>query len=220
MKRKHKNRKLHLIGWTFLCLVAGYAAATLVGPVTAPNAQTTSILPNAPGSFSGLVKKAKPSVVNISTIKIVKSGRGPMHFGGPSGPDDPFKDFFDRFFRDQLPRDFKQRSLGSGFIIDKEGYILTNNHVVEKADEISVKLSDDTEVPAEIIGRDPKTDLALIRIKTDRPLSPLPLGDSDKLEVGDWVLAIGNPYSLGNTVTSGIVSAKYRRIHAGPYDNF
>jgi len=138
----------------------------------------------------------------------------------PFGPNDPFRDFFDRFFKDQMPRDFKQQSLGTGFVIDKEGYIITNNHVVEKADEIKVKLADEREFSAKIIGRDAKTDLALIKIDPDRALVPLPLGDSDKLEVGEWVVAIGNPFGLGNTVTAGIVSAKYRQIGAGSYDNF
>lgn len=170
-----------------------------------------------PESFVGLAKKASPSVVNISTVKIVK-GRGQMPM--PFGPNDPFRDFFDRFFKNQMPRDFKQQSLGSGFVIDKEGFILTNNHVVEKSDEIRVRLSDEREFAAKIIGRDPKTDLALIKIETDQSLVPLPLGNSDSLEVGEWVVAIGNPFGLGNTVTAGIVSAKYRQIGAGAYDNF
>ena len=172
-----------------------------------------------PDSFSELVKKASPSVVNINTVKVIR-GRGQMPL--PFGPNDPFKDFFDRFFRDQMPKDYKQQSLGSGFIIDKEGYILTNNHVVEKSDEIKVRLADDREFPAKIVGRDPKTDLALIKLDTDQALdlTPLPLGDSDALEVGDWVIAIGNPFGLGHTVTAGIVSAKYRHIGAGAYDSF
>ncbi len=205
------------------CLIAGFVAATLLNPITAKEAQTSALPSTAPESFSKLVKKARPSVVNISTVKVIK-GRGlaPMPFRGgrPFGPDDPFKDFFDRFFRDQIPKEHRQKSLGSGFIIDKDGFILTNNHVVENTDEIIVKLADEKEFPAKIIGRDPKTDLALIRIETDRPLKPLPLGDSDKLEVGDWVIAIGNPFGLGDTVTAGIVSAKYRHIGAGSYDNF
>jgi serine protease Do len=130
------------------------------------------------------------------------------------------KDFFDRFFRDQMPRDFKQQSLGTGFIIDKEGYILTNNHVVEKTDEIKVTLADKKAYVAKIVGRDQKTDLALIKIDPDEAVAALPLGDSDRLEVGEWVVAIGNPFGLGHTVTAGIVSAKYRRIGAGSYDNF
>jgi serine protease Do len=138
----------------------------------------------------------------------------------PFGPNDPFRDFFERFFRDQIPKDFRQQSLGTGVIIDKEGFILTNNHVVEMADEIKVKLADEKEFLAKIIGRDQKTDLALIKIESDKPLSPLPLGDSDKLDVGEWVVAIGNPFGLGNTVTAGIVSAKYRQIGQSSYDNY
>jgi serine protease Do len=176
---------------------------------------------DVPQSFSQLAKESSPSVVNISTVKVIKGrSRGVHPFGSPFGPNDPFKDFFDRFFGDQVPRDFRQRSLGTGFVIDKEGHILTNNHVVEGTDEIKVRLSDEKEYDAKIIARDPKTDLALIQITADVPLKPLPLGDSDKLEVGDWVLAIGNPFGLGNTVTAGIVSAKYRQIGAGSYDNF
>jgi len=138
----------------------------------------------------------------------------------PFGPNDPFRDFFERFFRDQMPKDFRQQSLGTGVIIDKEGFILTNNHVVEMADEIKVKFADEKEFLAKIIGRDQKTDLALIKIEPDKALSPLPLGDSDKLEVGEWVVAIGNPFGLGNTVTAGIVSAKYRQIGQSSYDNY
>lgn len=215
-KENHRSKK-YIIVWTLFCLIGGFTAATLLDPVSAPEAQTSLVLPGAPGSFSGLVKKASQSVVNISTVKVIKGrGQTPFYFG----PNDPFKDFFDRFFRDQIPKEYRQKSLGTGFIIDKDGYILTNNHVVEKTDEIKVMLADKKEFTAKIISRDPKTDLALIRIEADRPLKPLPLGDSDKLEVGDWVVAIGNPFGLGNTVTAGIVSAKYRQIGAGSYENF
>jgi len=170
-----------------------------------------------PGSFAELSSKASPAVVNISAVKIVKSHGGmPMPFGA----DDPFKDFFEFFYRDRQPRDFKQQSLGSGFIIDKQGFILTNNHVVESTDEIKVKLADGREFKAEIVGRDPKTDLALIRIEPESDLPTLSLGDSETAQVGDWVIAIGNPFGLGHTVTAGIVSAKYRQIGAGSYDNF
>jgi len=218
MNNKNKTlRKTSIVVWTLCFFIFGFAAATMLDPVSESMAQTSTLLPAAPGSFSQLAKKASPSVVNISTVKVLKGmGRAPI----PFGPNDPFKDFFERYFRDRMPRDFKQRSLGTGFIIDTDGYILTNNHVVEKADEIKVKLSDEREFTAEIIGRDPKTDLALIRIEGARKLTPLPLGDSEKLEVGDWVVAIGNPFGLGNTVTAGIVSAKYRQIGAGSYDNF
>jgi serine protease Do len=220
MKDKKKRWiKRSFVFWTFCWLSAVFALSTLVGPGSAPQAQAGSVPQAVPGSFSQLVKDASPSVVNISTVKVIKDrGRGPAPL--PFGPNDPLRDFFDRFFRDQIPKDFRQRSLGSGFIIDKDGFILTNNHVVEKTDEIKVRLADDREFTAKIVGRDPKTDLALIRIQPDRPLTPLTLGDSDKLEVGDWVVAIGNPFSLGHTVTSGIVSAKYRQIGAGSYENF
>ncbi|MBW1722808.1 MAG: DegQ family serine endoprotease [Deltaproteobacteria bacterium] len=174
------------------------------------------MMPAAPGSFSKLVKQASPSVVFISTVKTIKRQPFPL----PFGPNDPFRDFFDRFFGDRLPREFKQQALGTGFIIDRDGFILTNNHVVEQTDEIKVKLDNGSEYKARIVGRDPKTDLALIKIKTRDPLTPLPLGDSDKVEVGDWVVAIGNPFGLGHTVTAGIVSAKYRHLGAGAYDNF
>jgi len=221
MKRKITLRRRYILGWTFLCLIAGFVGAAVLDPVSAPQAQTSSVLPAAPSSFSDLAKKASPSVVNVSTVKVVKGReRMPLPFGGPFGQEDPFRDFFERFFRDQIPKDYRQQSLGTGFIIDKEGFILTNNHVVEQTDEIKVKLSDDREFVAEVVGRDSKTDLALIRIKPEGELVPLPLGDSDDLEIGDWVVAIGNPFGLGHTVTAGIVSAKYRQIGAGAYDNF
>ncbi|MBW1850194.1 MAG: DegQ family serine endoprotease [Deltaproteobacteria bacterium] len=218
---KNSRKRTVLIGGTLFCLISGFIAATLLWPISAPYAKITPALLTAPSSFSQLVHKAKPSVVYVSAVKTVK-GRTRFHhpFGGKSDPSDPFKEFFDRFFGDQAPRDFKQKSLGSGFIIDREGFILTNNHVVEKTDEIRVTLANEKKYSAEIIGRDPKTDLALIRIKADEPLVPLSMGDSDKLDVGDWVVAIGNPYGLGNTVTAGIVSFKSRYIGAGPYDDF
>jgi len=169
------------------------------------------------GSFSNLVKIANPSVVNISTVKIIKEEREGQT---PFGPNDPMRDFFEHYYGGQIPKKHKQTSLGTGFIIDKKGFILTNNHVVEQTDEIKVRTADGKEFAAKIVGRDPMTDLALIRIKSDTPFIPLILGDSNRLEVGDWVVAIGNPFGLGNTVTAGIVSAKYRQIGAGAYDNF
>ena len=171
-------------------------------------------------SLTGLVKELKPTVVNISTTKVVRS---PMDdfFRGRELPDFFGDDFFRRFFGDRnQQREFKQRSLGSGFIIDKEGYIITNNHVVEQANEIKVKLSNAKEYDAKVVGTDPKTDLALIKIKIAGELPVARLGDSDKLEVGEWVVAIGNPFGLEQTVTTGIISAKGRVIGAGPYDDF
>ncbi len=170
-------------------------------------------------SFASLVEKASPAVVNIRTVRTVKGG-GPVFdfFMGPF-KDHPFKDFFDDFLGHGQPREFKQRSLGSGFIIDREGHIITNNHVIDKADEVIVQLASGNEYKAKIVGRDPKTDIALIKIKASKDLPVLPLGDSDKLKVGDWVIAIGNPFGLDHTVTAGIISAKGRAL-GGPYDNF
>jgi serine protease Do len=166
-------------------------------------------------------------VVNIRTVKTVKSGgRVFQHFQGPFGKEspfgnrNPFEDFFGPFFKDNPPHDFKQRSLGSGFIVDKEGFIVTNNHVIQDADQIKVKLVDEREFDATIVGRDPKTDLALIKIEGPADLVPLDMGDSDKIEIGSWVVAIGSPFGLEQTVTAGIVSAKGRTIGSGPYDDF
>jgi serine protease Do len=218
MKMEKKARKWMFILLTLTALSAGAGLVTWFAPERAPVAQAMAAS-SVPGSFAELAKKASPSVVNISTVKVVKGqGVGPMPM--PFGQGDPFRDFFERFFRDQLPKDYRQQSLGTGFVIDKEGHILTNNHVVEMADAIKVKCSDGKEYEAKTIGRDPKTDLALIKIESDESLKPLPLGDSEKLEVGDWVVAIGNPFGLGNTVTAGIVSAKYRQIGSGSYDNY
>ncbi len=174
-----------------------------------------------PQSFTELVEKVKPAVVNISTTSTVRVPGHPFrHFFGPK-EENPFGDFFKRFFGDIPDRQFKQQSLGSGFIVDKNGYIMTNNHVVENADEIKVKLSEGKEYKAKVIGRDSKTDLALIKISSlFGDLPTLPLGDSEKVKVGEWVLAIGNPFGLEETVTKGIISATGRVIGSGPYDNF
>ncbi len=191
-------------------------------PEVAQNVRNVAAFSNGLPSFAGLVNQAKPSIVNISTTAVIKGpgGQGPF-----VGPNNPFKDFFgddflDKFFGNGPRREYKQRSLGSGFIIDKDGYILTNNHVVEKASTIKVKLSDEKEYDAKIIGRDPKTDIALIKIDVRQSLPVAVLGDSNALQVGDWVVAIGNPFGLEHTVTAGIVSAKGRIIGAGPYDEF
>jgi len=172
-------------------------------------------------SLASIISQVAPAVVNISAVKVVR-GPGPVfkYFFGPFEEGDPFKEFFERFFGDIPGREFRQKSLGSGFIISKDGYILTNNHVVEKATEIRVRLLDKEEFEAKVIGKDPKTDIALIKIKANHNLSTVTLGNSDTLRVGDWVIAIGNPFGLGHTVTAGIISAKERIIGAGPYDNF
>jgi serine protease Do len=175
-----------------------------------------------PESFSALAETVSPAVVNISTVKTIKGGGSVFrHFyQSPWGDQDPFKDFFEKFFGDEQQREFKQRSLGSGFIIDKDGYIVTNNHVIADADEIKVKVNSGKEYDAKIIGRDPSTDIALIKIKAGSNYSVVTLGDSDSVKVGEWVVAIGSPFGLEHTVTAGIVSAKGRVIGSGPYDDF
>ncbi len=177
---------------------------------------------STPGNFSKLAEKAGPAVVNIRTVKTIhREGPGLRQFQrGPRGRENPFDDFFERFFGENMPRDFKQPSLGSGFIIDKEGYVVTNNHVIEDADQIKVKLDDDNEFDAEVVGRDPNTDLALLKIESKKDLPVITMGDSDALKIGQWVVAIGSPFGLERTVTAGIVSAKGRVIGSGPYDDF
>jgi len=179
----------------------------------APTAETVRMLPV---DIPSLVREYSPAVVNISTTQVVRYNRPRMR--SPFGRD-PFEDFFNNFFGN-MPREQKRRSLGSGFIVSEDGYILTNNHVVEKADEVTVTLLDKEEYKAEVVGTDPKTDIALIKIKPEKKLRHVRLGDSDSLEIGEWVVAIGNPFGLGHTVTAGIVSAKGRVIGSGPYDDF
>lgn len=175
-----------------------------------------------PDNFSDLAEMATPAVVNIRTVKIIKGGgRVFRHFwGNPFGKDDPMGDFFNKFFNNDQQKEFKQRSLGSGFIINREGYIVTNNHVIEDADKVKVILNDGKEFDAQVLGRDVETDIAVIKIKAGHNLPVIELGDSEALRVGQWVVAIGNPFGLEHTVTAGIVSAKGRTIGSGPYDDF
>ncbi len=176
--------------------------------------------------FSDLARKAGSAVVNVSTVRTVEGGQRMERFFNqiPPGQDNPFKDFFDqfeRFFGDQQRQPRQQSSLGSGFIISSDGFVVTNNHVIEGADEILVNLRGDEEsFEAELVGRDPETDLALLKIEVDRDLPTLSFGDSEKMDIGNWVLAIGNPFGLDHTVTAGIISAKGRVIGSGPYDDF
>ena len=165
--------------------------------------------------FVKLAKKLKPAVVNISTSKTIAPQKRQHRAGN-----DPFQEYFDRFFDTPLQHPFKQKNLGSGFIISDDGYLITNNHVVNGADEIKVKLSDGREFKGELKGKDEKLDLALVKIEAKGHLPVAPLGDSDKIEVGEWVMAIGNPFGLTQTVTAGIVSAQGRVIGSGPYDDY
>ena len=235
---KNSNRKTFfmflmafLVAFFIVSLVGVLRSSfTTTGAPEIPVAQAVPAAPDpvvkTPLSFSELTERVKPAVVNISTSKTFKGrsfgtpfGRSP--FGGSPFGGSPFgDDFFDRFFGDMPRREFKQRSLGSGFIISNDGYIFTNNHVVEQADKILVKISDGKEYEAKVIGTDANTDIALIKIKPSNSLPVAEIGDSEKVKVGEWVIAIGNPFGLDATVTAGIVSAKGRVIGAGPYDNF
>ncbi|MCY4262563.1 MAG: DegQ family serine endoprotease [Candidatus Dadabacteria bacterium] len=167
-------------------------------------------------SLAGLVEEQKHSVVNISTTSVVKQGPMFPNFG----EGDVFEEFFKRFFPNDREREFRRKGLGSGFIVSKDGYIVTNNHVISKAEDVQVVLYDGSRYTAEIVGQDPKTDLAVLRIKPEKELIPVVFGNSDKLRIGDWVMAIGNPFGLGYTVTVGIVSAKGRSLGLGAYDDF
>jgi len=182
----------------------------------------------APPSFADTIEKLLPSVVNISTTQVIKRPeRGDQGGQGMEiprfPPGSPFEEFFREFFdRQQRQQNTPRRatSLGSGFIIDPSGLIVTNNHVIAEADEVTVILQDDSHLPAKVIGKDTKTDLALLKVESSKPLAAVRWGDSDKSRVGDWVLAIGNPFGLGGSVTAGIVSARKRDIGGGPYDDF
>lgn len=174
----------------------------------------------APDSFADLASRLTPAVVNVATSQTVKSPEmNDMPQFPPGSPfEDLFKDFFDR--QGDLGQPRKVSSLGSGFVIDPSGIIVTNNHVIGKADEITVNFSDGTQLPAKVLGRDLKTDLAVLQVETKKPLPFVKFGASSKMRVGDWVLAIGNPFGLGGSVSAGIISAQNRNINSGPYDSF
>jgi serine protease Do len=199
-----------------VCL--GAASAFLSAPAFA----------RGPEGIADVAEKVIDSVVNISTSQTVEAkneGRGAVP---QLPPGSPFEEFFDDFFKNRRGKGggggelqpHKTNSLGSGFIVDASGIVVTNNHVIADSDEINVIMNDGTKIKAEIVGVDKKTDLAVLRFKPTRPLTAVKFGDSDKLRLGDWVIAIGNPFSLGGTVTAGIVSAKNRDISSGPYDSY
>ncbi len=196
--------------------VAVLFAAAIAWPVmTAPAAA------RGPDGIADVAEAVIDAVVNISTKQTVDMSNNAVP---QLPPGSPFEEFFDEFFKNrrgqggQTPR--RVNSLGSGFIIDPAGFVVTNNHVIADADEVSVILNDGTTLKAEIVGRDTKTDLALLKVTPTKPLKAVKFGDSDKLRLGEWVIAIGNPFSLGGTVTAGIVSARNRDINSGPYDNY
>src|SRR6201995_4174443 len=200
---------------------AAVALATALVVLPAPMAAA-----RGPENVADVAEQVIDAVVNISTSQKVDARMGNMP---DLPPGSPMEEFFEEFFKnrrgqggqgdaDRAPR--RGNSLGSGFIIDTSGLVVTNNHVIADADEINVILNDGSKLPAQLVGKDSKSYLALLRVKTDRTLKAVKFGDSDKLRLGEWVVAIGNPFSLGGTVTAGIVSARNRDINSGPYDNY
>jgi len=208
------------VGGAVLLLVGAYlfftlSGADLIGRPAAPPPSQPAVMAvpatGRPDSFADIADAVKPAVVNIATLQATRPGPGGI---------DPFQAFLERYFGQSLPPEEPRQSLGSGVIVDPEGFVLTNNHVVENAQMIMVRVSEDEEYEARVVGKDPPTDLALLKVNARRRLPAARLGDSDALRVGDWVLAIGSPFGLEQTVTAGIVSAKGRVIGAGPYDDF
>jgi len=200
-----------------LALALG-GAASLAPPVAPAHAR------GAPDSFADLAATVSGAVVNISATQTVEAKRG-----GGAGPQfqpgTPFDDLFEEFFKRRgqgggEPRQRRSNSLGSGFVIDASGIVITNNHVIADANEVFVIFTDGQKLKAEVLGKDAKVDVAVLRVKPDKPLTAVKFADSDKARVGDWVLAVGNPFGLGGSVTAGIVSARNRNIDSGPYDNY
>lgn len=216
-----------------LVLAAALAAPLAALPTAVPLAQQIAPQvppPGAPASFAPLAQRLLPAVVNVQT-----TSSGPARAGRPDAPEvpqappgSPFEEFFREFLERNRPQgpggrpqpQRRAQSLGSGFIIDSSGIIVTNNHVIEGADEINVVMHDNTTLRAELVGTDPRTDIAVLRVRSERPLPSVSFGDSDSAQVGDWVVAIGNPFGLGGSVTAGIVSARGRDIRQGLYDDF
>ena len=241
------NAGLRLLGrvrqfmWRAAPLFAVALCATSIGASVwaASSAPAISGRP-APASFADLADTLSASVVNVSTTQTLRrpqadatpaprrqapqgqgrQGQTPQGQAPQGDPDQGMEDFFRDFLERGQNAPRRVSSLGSGFIVDPSGIIVTNNHVIEDADEVSVTLNDGTTLPATILGRDTQTDIALLQVKPRAPLTAVHLGDSDKARVGDWVIAIGNPFGLGGSVTAGIISARNRDINAGPYDDF
>ena len=188
----------------------------LISIIFTLNLSTNSISQNTPGSFADLAEKLMPSVVNISTTQTVVTRSNPFpNFQFPPGS--PFEDMFKEF---GTPQERKTAALGSGFIIDKKGIVVTNNHVIQGAEDIIVRVNGDQEFKAKVLGADPLMDIAVLQLETDQKFTPVAFGDSDKARIGDWVIAIGNPFGLGGTVTSGIISARNRSIGLSRYEDF
>jgi len=218
-----------LVALVIAAAVAGYLAhgrLSRPAPVDAAATKTTPAANAAESlqlSFVGVAQHVRPAVVHLGTIERAKARRGPS--APPGSSDDPFfKDFFNQFFGSEGPgprSEFRRPGLGSGVIIDKRGLVLTNFHVVKGADEITIRLSDKREYRGQLLGTDPKTDLALVRFQPDHALTVAAMGNSDALQVGEWAVAIGNPFGLDQTVTVGVISATGRsEVGIATYENF
>lgn len=225
MSQEYRSNRPWRSGMAAIVLGFGVAGANVAAAQNIPPVQMAQAV-QAPISFADLVERVKPAVVNISSTQ--KAARGPMGPGGRRLPIPPgYEEFFKRFFGDEapqgerpLPPPGEAHALGSGFIVDAAGWVVTNAHVIGEADEIQVVLQDGTQLKATLKGKDEKTDIALLKIEPEKPLPFVLFGSSSKTRVGDWVVAVGNPFGLGGTVTAGIVSAHGRNINAGPYDDF
>ena len=210
--------------FSVLCILfLGAAGSALPVPCVSP------AFAKGPESLADLADSVSDAVVNISATQTMdekQAGNVPQ-----LEPGTPFDDLFEEFFRrhqqqggngrpEQKPRERRSNSLGSGFVIDPSGIVITNNHVIADANEVTVIFTDGQKLKAQVVGKDEKVDVAVLRVKPDKPLKAVKFGDSEKMRVGDWVVAVGNPFGLGGTVTAGIISARHRNINSGPYDNY
>lgn len=214
------NQRRTLIALSVALALAAGGVVVAQSQTPAVNAPTASVLQPVMPSFADVAERVSPAVVNVTVVS--ERPEGVVMRGHPGIPEDgPMGDLFKRFF-DQpgmsTPR--KMQGAGSGFVIDPEGHVVTNNHVIDGAEEVDVTLNDGTKLKARVLGRDDKSDLALLKVDAGRPLPYVDLGDSAHTRVGDWVLAVGNPFGLGGSVNAGIVSARGRDINAGPYDDY
>ena len=212
--------------WKAPLIAAAMILAAGFAPSTFSNVTGNAAQAEGPASVADLADRLIGAVVNISTSQNVKGVDSPRRSLPQAPQGSPFQDFFDEFFKQQERgqgqnrRSRKVQSLGSGFVIDPSGIVITNNHVIAEADEITIEFTDGSELIAEVIGTDPKTDIAVLRVNPEEPLQAVAFGESSKARVGDWVMAIGNPFGQGSSVTLGIVSAINRDIRSGPYDSF
>jgi len=221
MRRDHADASGNSRGWKRAALALSFSAMVLAP--AAPLLASTAFAQGRPSNLADLVDTVADAVVNISATQTVEDKTPEGMPDLPKGT--PFDDMFEQFFKNHglnngAPRPHKMSSLGSGFVIDQSGIVITNNHVIGDANDVVVIFTDGRKLKATIIGKDPKVDVAVLKVESDKPLKTVKFGDSDKMRVGDGVMAVGNPFGLGETVTAGIISARNRNIDSGPYDDF